>query len=167
MVSEFCNKVTEFLRPMTLKDLDEVLAIEQASFSSPWTRNMFVQELSNSISRSLTLWTILPESSVLVGYMIYWIVAGEVHLQKIAVKPEYRRRHWATFLMKALFQSAWDERCRIVVLEVRRSNIAAQKLYEKFGLVLKGIRRSYYSEEGEDALIMGMDLPSESALTGN
>nr|WP_272936611.1 ribosomal protein S18-alanine N-acetyltransferase [Syntrophus gentianae] len=152
---------------MTLKDLDEVLAIEQASFSSPWTRNMFVQELSISISRSLTLWMILPESSLLVGYMICWIVAGEVHLQKIAVKPESRRRHRATCLMKALFQSARDERCRSVVLEVRRSNIAAQKLYEKFGLVSKGIRRSYYSEEGEDALIMGTDLPRESALTGN
>jgi [ribosomal protein S18]-alanine N-acetyltransferase len=159
MFCEHCVQNRHLLRPMIQDDLDEVLAIEQASFLSPWTRPLFIQELSSPIARHLTLWTTMHERQVLAGYMIFWIVANEVHLQKIAVRPEFQRRNAATCLMKALFQSARDEQCRTVILEVRRSNTAALKLYEKFGLTIKGVRPCYYSEQGEDALILGTDLP--------
>jgi len=147
------------LRPMTQGDLEEVVAIEQAGFSTPWTRNLFFQELSSPLSRNFTIWMTMEDRQVMAGYAIFWVVAGEVHLQKIAIKPEFRRRNAATCLMEALLQSARNEKCPTVILEVRRSNTAAIKLYEKFGFMIKGVRPSYYSEEGEDALIMGRDIP--------
>lgn len=143
---------------MIQDDLEEVLSIEQRSFLSPWNINMFIEEISSPIARNLTLWVTTDEEPILAGYLIFWMVAGEVHLQKIAVRPEFRRRNAATCLMKALMNSAREERCRSIFLEVRRSNSAAIKLYEKFGLIIKGMRRSYYSEQGEDALIMGLDF---------
>jgi len=158
MFSESCFGKRPVLRAMIQDDLEDVLSIEQRSFISPWNRNMFIQELSSPIARNLTLWVTTGKSRVLAGYMIFWIVAKEVHLQKIAIRPEFRRRNVATCLMRALMHSAREEQCRTVFLEVRRSNAAAIKLYEKFGLNTKGVRCSYYSEQGEDALIMGMDL---------
>jgi len=158
MFSEDCIQNGQILQTMIPDDLEEVLSVEQSSFQSPWTRNMFIQELSSPIARNLTLWVTTGKSRVLAGYMIFWIVAKEVHLQKIAIRPEFRRRNVATCLMRALMHSAREEQCRTVFLEVRRSNAAAIKLYEKFGLVIKCMRRSYYSEEGEDALTMGMDF---------
>jgi len=158
MFSENSIQNGQILQTMIPDDLEEVLSVEQSSFQSPWTRNMFIQELSSPIARNLTLWVTTGKSRVLAGYMIFWIVAKEVHLQKIAIRPEFRRRNVATCLMRALMHSAREEQCRTVFLEVRRSNAAAIKLYEKFGLNIKGVRPSYYSEQGEDALIMGMDL---------
>ncbi|WP_408997894.1 ribosomal protein S18-alanine N-acetyltransferase [Syntrophus buswellii] len=158
MFSDFRRGDHGILRAMDQEDLDEVMAVEKASFQAPWTRAMFLQELSTSISRCVTLREPEGEGRRLAGYMIYWMFAQEAHLQKIAVRPECRRRHAADCLMKALLQTAREERCRTVILEVRRSNTAARKLYEKFGLTVKGIRSSYYPEEGEDALIMGADL---------
>jgi len=158
MFSDFCSGDHVILRAMGQEDLDEVMAVEKASFQAPWTRAMFLQELSTSFSRCVTLRESEGEDGRLAGYMIYWMFAQEAHLQKIAVRPECRRRHAAACLMKALFQTVREEPCRTVILEVRRSNTAARKLYEKLGLTVKGIRRSYYLEEGEDALIMGADL---------
>jgi len=158
MFSESCFGKRPVLRAMIQDDLEDVLSIEQRSFLSPWNRNMFIQEILSPIARNLTLWVTTDEEPILAGYLIFWMVAGEVHLQKIAVRPEFRRRNAATCLMIALMNSAREERYRSIFLEVRRSNSAAIKLYEKFGLVIKGMRPSYYSEEGEDALIMGMDF---------
>lgn len=153
-------------RPMTYEDLEEVLGIEEASFPSPWTKNMFIQELSTPFARNLTLWTPC-EKRVLAGYLIFWMVAGEVHLQKIAVTEAFRRLGGASCLLKALLQSARKEQCRIIILEVRRSNIAARNLYEKFGFKITGIRRSYYSEEGEDALLMALELSDQEESSGH
>jgi len=148
------------LEPMTPAHLEEVLAIEDASFKAPWTRNLFAQELATSIACSLVIRITIKDRQILAGYAIFWIVANEVDIQKIAVKPDYRRLGTATCLLKALLQSARDKGCTAATLEVRRSNTAAIRLYEKLGFVVKGIRRCYYSEQGEDALIMGTDIPS-------
>jgi len=148
------------LEPMTPDDLGEVLAIEEASFTAPWTRNIFTQEFSTPMARSLTVRINTMTHQILAGYAIAWIVADEVDIQKIAVKPDFRRRGTATCLLKALLQSARKEGCLTATLEVRRSNTAAIRLYEKLGFVVKGIRQCYYVEQGEDALIMGTAIPS-------
>lgn len=150
------------LEPMARGDLDDVLAIEEVSFLSPWSRALFTGELSTPASRTLTIRLDRRGSRVLAGYAVFRLAADEMDILKIAVKPEFRRRGLATCLMKALIQSARKEQCVKVFLEVRRSNAAAIRLYEKLGFVIQGVRRLYYSEQGEDALVMGMDIPLQN-----
>jgi ribosomal-protein-alanine N-acetyltransferase len=147
-----------FLRPLKKIYVNEVMAIEDSSFTNPWSRSLFMHEISNSISRNFTVWLTSFDRQILAGYTMCWLVADEMQIHKIAVKPEFRRLGLATFLLKSLFNKACDEGCQSVTLEVRSTNKAAINLYEKLGFVVKGIRSSYYSEQNEDALIMEMDL---------
>jgi len=162
MSSENGRSNSFLLEPMTPDDLEDVLAIETAAFPSPWSRNLFLEEFSSSVARNLTIRISSRGRSILVGYAVFRIAADEVDIQRIAVKPEFRRRRAATFLMKALLQKAGKEGCTQAFLEVRPSNEAAIRLYEKLGFVVKGIRKSYYVEQGEDALVMGRDIPAGS-----
>ena len=143
---------------MSVNDLVQVLSIEKGSFPAPWSQNMFVQEINSSHSRSMVAKLGGEIVKEVAGYIIYLLVAGEVHLHNFAVRPDLRNCGIGWRLMKTMFEHSRAEGVTQATLEVRPSNKAAIKLYEKFGFVVKGVRPLYYSNTGEDALIMWADV---------
>ena len=139
-------------------DLVEILEIENDSFPTPWSPGLFRSEMANPISRTLVGRTALKQGTVVVGYIVFWRVADEIHLHNIAVRRDLRRRGIASRLLSKAIHDYRVEDTRLVTIEVRRSNIAAREFYERFGFTLRGIRPGYYSDTGEDALIMTADL---------
>jgi ribosomal-protein-alanine N-acetyltransferase len=146
---------------MELSHLDEVLAIERASYENPWARNAFEYEIgSNPVSLARVALTTETPPRV-AGYCIAWSLFEHVHIQNLAVHPEHRRQGLGTFL---LFQALEEGRARgatSALLEVRRSNGAAQSLYRRLGFEETGTRRDYYSLPREDALIFRKELSGE------
>ena len=140
---------------MRPEDLDEVLGIERASFSMPWSRGAFLYEIQQN--RVARCWVMRDEARV-VGYLCLWEVADEVHITNIAVRPECRRRGLARGLLGGILDDARQRGIKLVVLEVRPSNTEARTLYESFGFRVVGRRRGYYYDTGEDALVMEADL---------
>lgn len=143
---------------MSKADLPEILAIENKSFSAPWTEAMFISELDNPNAQCLSVRINFSEKSFLVAYIIFWIVADEVHLHNLAVRKEFRRQNLAFNLLKAMEDIAKQIGILTQTLEVRQSNTPAIKLYEKRGFVVKGRRTNYYTDTKEDALIMWADV---------
>jgi [ribosomal protein S18]-alanine N-acetyltransferase len=139
-------------------DLDEILEIEKDSFPTPWSQDLFHSEMINPLSRILVGRAADAQGRAVVGYIICWRVADEIHLHNIAVRRDLRRGGIASRLLSKAILDSRPEGARWMTLEVRRSNLSAQKLYEKFGFSQKGVRRAYYSDTGEDALIMSADL---------
>jgi ribosomal-protein-alanine N-acetyltransferase len=143
---------------MNNTDLPEVLDIERESFPSPWTEGMFTRELNSTHSVCLAARVNIEEKIVIVAYIIFWLVANEVHLHNLAVKKEYRRQGLAFKLMETMTEIAGENEITDQTLEVRKSNTEAIKLYQKCGFVVKGIRPLYYTDTHEDALIMWADM---------
>jgi len=136
-------------------EIDDILAVEQASFTSPWTREMYVAELKNpSVSYFYLART--PEREV-IGFCSFWHVLEELHINNLAVLPAHRRLHIGTDLLVRVLADGAKLGARRATLEVRRSNEPAQKLYEKFGFTVAGVRRQYYSNPAEDALVLWRD----------
>jgi len=147
-------------------DLVEIQEIERDSFPTPWSPVLFRSETANPISRILVGKAVRTQGTVVVGYVVFWRVADEIHLHNIAVRRDLRRRQIASRLLSKVIRDCRPEGARFVTLEVRRSNLPAQKLYEKFGFSVRGVRLAYYADTGEDALIMSADLeqiPLEAA----
>jgi [ribosomal protein S18]-alanine N-acetyltransferase len=143
------------LRKLELRDLNAIEAIERVSYPTPWSRSMFAGELAKPSSLSLGAFD--PESGELVGYLVISRYVDAWHVMNVAVTPEHRRRGIARALLDRLFEvTASDER-RGYTLEVRVSNEGAIKLYEAMGFVARGVRRGYYTDNREDALIMWKD----------
>jgi [ribosomal protein S18]-alanine N-acetyltransferase len=139
------------IRPMIADDLAAVQAIERASFTTPWPPHAYRQELeTNRLAHYLT--AMIGET--LVGYGGIWLMVDEAHITTFAIHPAWRRRRIGERLLLALLDLALDARAREATLEVRISNLAARRLYEKYGFRPVGIRPRYYSDNGEDALIM-------------
>ena len=132
--------------------IDDIHAIEEASFTSPWTREMYLAELNN-IGVSYFYLARMDEGGV-VGFCSFWRVLEELHINNLAVLPAQRRSHVATELLLRVLADGAQLGARRATLEVRRSNEPAQKLYEKFGFVVAGVRRLYYSNPQEDALVL-------------
>jgi ribosomal-protein-alanine N-acetyltransferase len=143
---------------MTAADLDAVMAIERSSFAYPWSPRFFLQELQVPCARS-----ILGEiNQRIVGYVLFWLLPDEIDVHNLAVHSEFRRRGIGRLLLQ---QVVIEARCRSsnrVTLEVRQSNVAAQKLYESLGFTTTAVRRGYYSDNGEDALAMALEVKPES-----
>ena len=141
-------------RPMTTADLDEVMGIERTSFRFPWSTGFFLQELQVACARS-----ILAEiDGRIVGYVLFWLLPGAVDIHNIAVHVNFRRRGIARALLSKVVTEAERQTNLRVILEVRRSNLPAQKLYESMGFATTSIRKGYYSDYGEDALAMSLEL---------
>ncbi len=141
-------------RPMTTADLDEVMGIERTSFRFPWSTGFFLQELQVACARS-----ILAEiDGRIVGYVLFWLLPGAVDIHNIAVHVNFRRRGIARALLSKVVTEAKRQTNLRVILEVRRSNLPAQKLYESMGFATTSIRKGYYSDDGEDALAMSLEL---------
>jgi ribosomal-protein-alanine N-acetyltransferase len=139
------------LRRIEIHDLDAVDEIEQASYPTPWSRSMFAAELQKPGSLSLGAYR---PSGELVGYLVVSRYVDAWHVMNVAVAPEYRRRGIARELLERLFEVTGGDPRRGYTLEVRVSNSDAIRLYERLGFEARGIRRGYYTDNREDALIM-------------
>ena len=139
------------VEPMRPEDLDEVLVIERASFSMPWSRGAFLYEIQqNRVARC----RVMRAGRSIVGYLCVWEIGDEIHVTNIAVHPARRRQGIARALLGGLLAEAQARDIRLIVLEVRPSNQEAIGLYESFGFRVTGRRRGYYYDTGEDALVM-------------
>lgn len=139
---------------MTLEDIPAVLAIECASFPLPWTKEVFQRELTYHRATYL----VMLNHNRIIGYAGIWTVLDEAHMMNIAVHPAYRGRKLGTRLLRELVRHCIEQGIRNMTLEVRISNAVAQRLYEKFGFISQGVRKNYYEDNDEDALIMWADL---------
>ena len=144
------------LRPLTLGDLGEIERIERTAYPTPWSRSMFAGEIAKQSSICLGA-VDADEHERLVGYLIISRYADAWHIMNVAVDPDYRRRGIATQLLTRLFELTANDDRRGYTLEVRVSNGDAIRLYEGLGFVARGIRRGYYTDNREDALIMWRD----------
>lgn len=138
------------VRRMQSADLPRVVDIERACFGERWTLASFQNELSNSASS----YFVATEGDEIVGYAGYWLILEEAHVTTIGVDPKHQRRGFGDLLMLDLIEHAAKAGAKWVTLEVRLSNIGAQKMYEKFGFTSLGRRKGYYQDNNEDALIM-------------
>jgi len=139
------------IRPMIFDDLPSVQRIERASFSTPWPPQAYRQELA---SNRLAHYLVAVVRDEIVAYGGIWLMVDEAHITTFAVHPRYRRQKIAERLLLALLDLSADRRAREATLEVRLSNLPARRLYEKYGFRPVGIRPRYYTDNGEDALIM-------------
>lgn len=135
---------------MKKKDLKEVLAIERASFVDPWTKEMFLSELRSKLSYFL----IAKFMNKVIGYGGFYLIFDEAHLVNFAIHPQYRQKQFGKQLLWALLKLALSKGAKKATLEVRQSNKVAQIFYEKFGFSPVAIRKKYYHDTNEDAIIM-------------
>ncbi len=135
---------------MTDDDVKEVAEIERQCFALPWSEKSFHDEMTNKLAVYFTA----KEDGKCVGYAGFWNVSGDGGITNIAVLPAYRRRGVASMLMEEMIRAADALGIDLLTLEVRKSNLAAQELYKKYGFDIIGERKRYYSDNGEDAFIM-------------
>ena len=145
------------LRRLALGDLHEIEEIERNSYATPWSRSMFAGELAKPSSICLGAFEADVEDGPLCGYLIVSRYVDAWHVMNVAVAPEHRGRGVATMLLERLFELTADDARRGYTLEVRVSNSTAIALYERLGFLARGIRRGYYTDNREDALIMWRD----------
>jgi len=157
--------VTGFsLRRLQLADLDAIEKIERASYPTPWSRSMFASELAKQSSLSIA--AVDPEG-YLVGYLVLSRYVDAWHVMNVAVDPGHRRLGIASAMLRRLFEDTRDDAERGYTLEVRVSNAAAISLYERFGFVSRGVRRGYYTDNREDAVIMWREPENRNAGNGD
>jgi [ribosomal protein S18]-alanine N-acetyltransferase len=143
----------------TPEDIDDVLAIEQASFANPWTRDMYLAELEH---RGTSYCYIARDADgAAVGFCSFWRILDELHINNLAVLPARRRTGVATALLVFVLGEGARLGARRATLEVRRSNAVARSLYERFGFAVAGVRRAYYTHPVEDALVLWREELSE------
>ncbi len=139
---------------MTTADLDEVMAIERTAFPFPWSVGFFRQELQVACARSI----LAEVDGKIIGYVLFWLLPGAIDIHNIAVHADFRRQGVARLMLRKIVDEAKRQSITRVVLEVRKSNLPAQQLYEVMGFSTSGIRKGYYSDNGEDALAMTLEL---------
>ncbi len=142
------------IRKATVEDLYKMLEIEKEAFGKHhWSYQAFESELNNQYSTYFICLDVLDEKGV-VGYIVYWKVLDEGHITTIAVSSNYRRKHLADILLYKIIQDAIKKNIKWLTLEVRNSNQSAINLYKKFQFLQLGIRKGYYQDNNEDALIL-------------
>lgn len=142
------------LRKMKIGDLDQIMEIEKVSFPTPWSRQAFLYEI---LDNDLAFYIVAERDEQLLGYAGLWVILDEGHVTTIAVNPQIRRSRVGESLLRELEALAAQTGVRKMTLEVRPSNYAAQALYYKLGYVMRGVRKGYYSDTKEDAIIMWKD----------
>lgn len=137
-------------RPMNEADIPALVSLEAESFYDAWNENM----LRNEIANQLTTYLIMEVAGKLVGYAGFWLVAGEAQITRVAVLDAERGQGYGTRLTAALVNKAWELGAEAITLEVRESNLAAQRAYLTCGFASEGIRPNYYEDNHENAVIM-------------
>jgi ribosomal-protein-alanine N-acetyltransferase len=137
------------------EDVDDVLAIEEAAFTNPWTRAMYSAELENAGVSYCFLARDANRQAV--GFCSFWRVLDELHINNLAVLPDLRRHKIGSMLLDFVLKTGASLGARRATLEVRRSNEAARRLYETFGFSVAGVRVNYYSKPVEDALVLWLE----------
>lgn len=159
MIEQAAEQSTELrFRKIEVRDLDQVVEIEQEAFPEPWTRGMFSQEISSPMSHFYV--ALLDET--LVGYVGFWQVADEAHITSVTVRKEYRGRGYGRILTDFIIRTAAGEGLTRAMLEVRVTNITAQNLYKSLGFEKTGMRKGYYKKTNEDAIIMARGLDASA-----
>lgn len=160
--TSWCHAMSAIgFRPMIWDDIDAVVALEKASFSLPWTRTAFESELTTN---SLAHYIIMEEDGHLVGYAGMWVILDEAHVMNVAILPSRRAQGLGKLLMQKLIETAVNLGALTMTLEVRRSNHAARRLYEWIGFVERGVRPGYYTDNGEDALLLWLEELKQACL---
>ena len=140
-------------------DLDAVAALESATFTNPWTREMLERELRQTdVAR---VYVVRLPGYPVAAFCACWLVYDELHINTIAVDARLRRQGIATALMRYLVAEAASLGASRTYLEVRRSNLPAQRLYERLGFTVAAVRRNYYTQPEEDALVLSMSMPDD------
>lgn len=139
------------IKKMGLEDIESVWQIEKASFSHPWSRQAFLEEV---VFNERAFYLVAKLERRIVGYAGCWVVFDEAHITNVATLPQYRRQKIATRLLESLEQRIAKLGVDSLTLEVRVSNQAAQYLYQQIGFQPAGVRKKYYTDNDEDALIM-------------
>lgn len=140
------------IKPMEKTDVDNVIAIEAKAYGEHhWSKESFMNELANELAR---YYSAFDENGELVGYAGCWQILEEVHITNIAVSPDFRRNKIGEKLLRQIIDDCYKNKAKYITLEVRVSNIPAISLYEKFGFKSLGVRKGYYQNNNEDALIM-------------
>ncbi len=141
------------VKKMEKADVDSVFEIEKASYGEHhWSKESFLNEVQNKISSYFAAQN--KQNGVILGYLGSWMIIDECHITNVAVHPEYRRQKIAEKLLISLIDECYEKLIKYITLEVRVSNIPAINLYEKFGFKSVGVRKKYYQDNDEDALIM-------------
>ncbi|MCL2874535.1 MAG: ribosomal protein S18-alanine N-acetyltransferase [Defluviitaleaceae bacterium] len=141
--------------PMTISHLEDVYEIEMSSFSIPWDRDDFVKELNEN---DKAIYVVAFFDDKVVGYGGMWHIVNEGHITNIAVLEQYRKNKIGTAILSRMIQIADEKEMIGITLEVRVGNESAMKLYSKFGFKAEGLRKNYYADTKEDAVIMWKDL---------
>jgi ribosomal-protein-alanine N-acetyltransferase len=143
-------------RHMRLEDVEQVYAIDVLSFALPWSERSYRFELTeNQNSRTWVAEALDGRGKArVVGMIVVWLILDEAHIATIAILPEFRRMHIGRRLLALALEDAVKSGALLAYLEVRRSNLAAQAMYQRFGFVVNGMRPRYYLDNGEDALLM-------------
>jgi [ribosomal protein S18]-alanine N-acetyltransferase len=145
-------------RRMLPEDLDRVVDIERAGFRNPWSRELLARELDHAWSHIVLAVDRDAGVERVLGYIVFWLVHDEIHVLNIATALEARRRGVGRALMLEAHGAGKARGATVATLEVRRSNAAALELYRSLGYRQVGVRPNYYQEEGEDAIVMILDL---------
>jgi [ribosomal protein S18]-alanine N-acetyltransferase len=154
----FSTKIRMMIDYMKKEDMDQVMAIEQASFSMPWSKNLFLSEFRSPLVSTLMVALandLMPRR--VIGYIVFWLVAKEMHILNLAAAPDQRRQGIAKKLVLAALKGAYQKGATRAFLEVRASNAAAQKLYSNLGFTGTSVRRGYYDSPVEDAVMMTLE----------
>jgi ribosomal-protein-alanine N-acetyltransferase len=139
------------------EDLDGVLAVEEETFTNPWTREMYAWELQN---RAVChIYVVRTATQRVTGFCAFWLVVDEIHINNVAIRPAFRGRGIGTALMRRVLEEARRLGARRATLEVRASNEGARRLYERLGFSVAGTRPGYYTNPVEDALILWREQP--------
>lgn len=144
---------------MVYEDLDAIYQIENSSFSVPWSKESLQNELSIN---QFAYYLVVELEGEVIGYGGMWIITDEAHVTNIAISPSHRGQKWGEKLVTAMKQHAAERGAVSMTLEVRPSNTIALRLYEKMGFYQTGIRPKYYSDDGEDALVMWVNFKDEA-----
>jgi ribosomal-protein-alanine N-acetyltransferase len=160
MAKEIGGKVG--FRPMELTDLPQIEQVENRSFSSPWPRQAFYNEL---VFNQFAHYTVVTVDDQVVGYCGFWLILDEAHITNIAIHPDYRGQGLGEATLVYVMDLARKLGAEKMTLEVRVSNVIAQSLYEKLGFVRSGLRKEYYTDNKEDAVIMWVTLNEQAERT--
>jgi [ribosomal protein S18]-alanine N-acetyltransferase len=142
-------------RYMKEEDIDQILEVEHASFATPWSREAFYNEIYNN---KFAVYIVLEEDEKVIGYVGAWVVIDEAHVTNLAILPSYRGKKLGEALLRKMMTVAKDMGARSMTLEVRVTNNVAQSLYRKLGFQNGGIRKNYYTDNQEDALVMWVNI---------